>query len=116
MSVKWTGDRQVIANIGLYGRTARQAVVQVAQYWGPVLEAEVKRQGKWTDRTGNMRQSVYYTIDELSNDIVVLYISYGVYYSIFVETMAAGKFATLWPVIEEHLPEIEKMLKGIFGR
>ena len=113
-NVRWSGDKLVVQRMSLYGVKVREAVKQVAEYWGPVLVAEVQRQGKWTDQTGNMRQSVNYTIRELSKDTVVLYIHYGVNYAIFVETMGAGKFATLWPVIEQHLPQVFAMLQGIF--
>ncbi|MDQ7034353.1 MAG: hypothetical protein Q9P01_05810, partial [Anaerolineae bacterium] len=54
-------------------------------------------------------------VDELSNDTVRLYLSHGlVDYGIYLETKYAGRYAIIWPTIQRHLPEIQKMLQEIF--
>lgn len=117
MTVDWGGsDDSVIAAMEAYAQAALDAVRQVADYFAPVMETYAKANAVWTDRTANARQSLHSFVEALADDIIALYLSHGVTYGIYLETKYAGRFAIIWPTIEEHLPQIEAMLKGIFGR
>lgn len=98
----------------LYERRVLQAIKQVAQYWQGVFEEYAKRRAPWTDRTANARQSLYAWIDELSGDIVRLYLSHGVDYGVYLEIRWAGRYAIIWPTIKRHLSKIRQMLQRIF--
>ena len=119
MSVRidWGGsDEAMLRAMENYKNAVLRAIKAVADYWSPILETYAKENGPWVDRTGNARQALHTWIEELSGDVVALYLAHGVYYGIFLERKHAGRYAIIWPTIEEHLPEIERMLKGIFKR
>lgn len=112
---KWTGDKEVKANMVLFGEKVKQAVRKVAEYWAPILERYAKENAAWTDRTGNARQTLHAFIEELSEDTVKLWLSHGMDYGVSLETKYGGKYAIIWSTIERHLPKIRKMLKEIFS-
>jgi len=114
--IRWYGIEEMQTNIRKYGEAARFAVVQVAQYWQPVIETFAKNNAPWTDRSANARQSLEAWVDDLSEDTVKLYLSHGMTYGIFLETRWAGRYAIIWPTLEQHLEPIAQMLRGIFGR
>jgi hypothetical protein len=131
MGVNWHGsDERVARNIRDYGGEVKWAVKQVGLAIAPMLEAYAKQNADWTDRTANARQSLagyvhdkppqdfggleYPTPDEIAKDIVMVYLSHGVEYGIYLETKYAGKYAVIWDSIEALIPTIRNMLQGIF--
>lgn len=116
-SIDWGGtDEAMLRAMEHYAQAVLRAVKAVADYWQPVMETYAKENAPWVDRTGNARQSLHSWVEELSGDIVALYLAHGVYYGIFLERKYAGRNAIIWPTIAEHLTPIEQMLKGIFKR
>jgi len=111
---QWQGVDAMLARIEAYKRNVVFAVKQVALYWSAVFESYAKEKAPWTDRTGNARQSLHTYVEELAGDTVRLYLSHGVSYGIFLEVKHAGRWGIIWSTIERHLPEIQKMLQGIF--
>lgn len=114
MSIQWTGIREMQAALDRYGDKVIAAVEQVAIYLEPVLEGYAKENARWTDQTGNARQSLH-TWHEVANDIVTLYIGHGVEYGIWLEVRWAGRYSIIWPTIEAHLNPIYELLQGIFA-
>lgn len=114
-SIQWRGTVEMGRNCTIYGNKVIEAVNQVAAYFAPVLETYAKQHGSWTDRTGNLRQSLHAWVEEFSKDCVILYLSHGMWYSIFIESKYSGRYAIIWPTIQAHLEAIMKMLRGIFG-
>lgn len=104
-----------------YRNKVLAALRAIAQYWAVVFEKYAKENAPWTDRTANARQSLHTWIKELAEDTVALYLSHGMDYGAFLETVGAsetshaGKYAVIWPTIEAHLDKISKMLKEVFG-
>lgn len=134
MSVQWTGHNEVRANMDAYGREVKAIVHRIAQYWAPVLENYAKTNRPWTDRTAHARDSLagyvddnspdkfgaegaveYPTPEQISEDIVTLYLSHGMEYGVQLETGYSGRYEIIWPTIEAHLPEISRMLREVFG-
>jgi len=103
-------------NRGLEQYMARVSVAirRVAEYYAPILENYAKTNAPWTDRTANARQSLHTFVEELSRNVVALYLSHGMNYGIHLETRYAGRYAIIWPTIEAHLPVIRRTLQGIF--
>jgi len=114
-SIQWRGTVDMGRNCTIYGNKVIEAVNQVAAYFAPVLETYARKNAPWTDRTSNARTGLHTWVEELSKDIVVLYLSHSVYYGIFLETRAAGRWSAVWPAIQAHLPKITAMLKSIFS-
>jgi hypothetical protein len=108
------GTDGILRRMKEYERRVLHAIKQVARYWQSVFEAYAKKNRPWDDQTGNARQSLHAWIEELSGDIVRLYLSHGVDYGIYLETKYSGRYAIIWPTIKRHLPQIRRMLQGIF--
>ena len=113
--VVWRGKVEMGQNCVLYGQKVIEAVRRVAAYFAPVMETYAKQHAPWTDRTGNARQSLNAWTEQLSQDVVALYLSHGVYYGVYLEYKYAGRYAIIWPTIQAHLDAIMQMLRGIFG-
>lgn len=115
VQLKWTGINEMLAAMDAYADKVEHAVKMVADYWAPVMEAYAKENAPWTDRTANARQGLRAFTEQLSQDTVVLYLTHGVEYGIHLEVRNSGENSIIWPTIEAHLPQIEKMLQEIFG-
>lgn len=107
--------RQMDEALVAYGERVIEAVKAVAKYFEPVLEEYARQNAPWTDRTGNARQTLHAWSDELANDIVELWIGHGMEYGLWLEVRWGGRYAIVWPAIEQHLAPIAQMLQRIFG-
>lgn len=114
MTIQWFGIAAMQNNLDRYGDKVIAAVEQVAIYLEPILEGYAKTEARWTDRTGNARQSLH-TWHDVANDIVTVYIGHGVEYGIWLEVRWAGRYSIIWPTIEAHLVPIARLLDGIFN-
>ena len=99
-----------------YGQRVIVAVQAVAQYIAVKAQNEMRTNAPWTDRTGNARSGLFSFVQRAASDIVSIFLSHGsaVYYGIYLETNYSGKYAIIIPTIQRLLPEINKMLRGIF--
>lgn len=105
-SFHWEGQQGLITNLGLYGEQVKRIPHMVLEYYQPVLETYMKENAVWTDRTGNARQSLYTQLEDLAQDVAILYLAHGMEYGLWLEVRWAGKFAIIWPTIAAHLDEI----------
>lgn len=112
---RWEGADDVKRNMSDYEGKVYHAVAQVAKYFAPIVETYAKQNAPWTDQTGNARQSLHAYVDELSTTVARLYLSHGRDYGVYLETANSGRYAIIWPTLEEHIPKIRDMLKEIFG-
>jgi len=113
-TTRWAGVDGILSAMTEYENRTRYAVNQVAVYFSGVLEAYAKENASWEDQTGNARQTLTSYVADLSQNTVVLYLSHGVEYGIYLEVCHGGAYQILWPSIESHLPAIKQMLDGIF--
>jgi hypothetical protein len=93
------------------------AVAAVADFIGQKAQGEMRQGARWIDRTGNARSGLFAAVTrEAAGNLVVLYLSHGstIYYGKFLELAHGGRYAIIMPVIERNLPELERMLKGLF--
>lgn len=110
----WRGVETIQANMLDYATRVRLAVISVAEFLAPMMEAYAKDNAPWTDRTGNARQGLRGFVEEVSQTIVDIYISHGMDYGIYLEVSFAGRYAILWPTIQEHMSTITEMLEEVF--
>lgn len=116
-SFEWTsGTDEIVNNIGTYGDKVKQAVTAVGNFIAPMMETAAKTNGSWTDRTGNLRQSLQAYVDDTAADIVDIILRNGMDYGANVELIGAGKYAVIWPTIMEYLPQVWEMVMGIVGK
>lgn len=64
-----------------------------------LLESDAKANAPFTDRTGNLRNSIQGTGEQVRADLYRVVLSAGMEYAIFVETIRGGHYAYLWPTM-----------------
>lgn len=115
LDVQWEGIDAMIAALTDYQNKVLGAIGAVADYIAPIMETFAKQNASWTDRTGNARQSLHGFVEEVSKEIIDIYLSHGMDYGIYLETRFQGRFAIIYPTLEAHFAQIMQMLQGIFG-
>lgn len=102
--LKWQAvEKQVRAAIGAYADTVAKK-----------LEAEAKQNAKWTNRTGNARNSLRGTFGWRENKCRIV-LSGGMDYSVWLELANGKRFAILVPTMEANAAAIIKGYKRLVG-
>lgn len=89
-----------------YVQTIRNAVRRLADRRSPEIEAWMKVNAPWTDRTGNARQTLGAEVNDLAGGAVEILMSHGMDYGIFLELAHAGNWAIIGPAIDHWAPII----------
>lgn len=89
-----------------YVAAIHQAIFTLAQRYAPEIEAWMKANAPWTDRTGNARQTLWSDVFDLTNSAVVIVMSHGVDYDMFLELAHGGRYAILGPALDHFIPRI----------
>jgi len=97
-----------------YWRRATLAVKALLLHFAAQTEAHAKANAPWTDRTGNARQSLFAVVDELSSDVVALYLSHGMEYGKWLELCNQGRYAIILPTLEAYYPQISEAMRALF--
>jgi hypothetical protein len=88
------------------------AAFQLFTRYAPQVEAWMKQNAPWEDRTGNARQTLY-TIVGTTPVAVVLTLAHGVGYGIHLETGHGGRFGIIGPAVDYWAGQIFADLQGI---
>lgn len=105
----------ISANLGRYGQKVEAATVAVAEFIGAKMQNYARANAPWQDRTGNARSGLFYqVVREAARKLVIVYLAHTVFYGKFLELSHGERYAIIWPTIEKHLSELEKMLDDIF--
>jgi hypothetical protein len=99
-----------------YGKKVMVAIKAVADHIATRCQAVMRKDARWIDRTGNARAGLFSIAEQAAKDLVIIYLSHGhtISYGIYLETMSAGKYAIIMPVMQRYYPLLMKMLRGIF--
>ena len=89
------------------------AAAALAKSFEPVLEAAAKAGAPWQDRTGNARQSLF-SVSEIDGRRVILYLSHGMEYGVFLELRNQGRYAIVLPTLERNYGEIKRAMQSIY--
>jgi len=100
----------LIQAIVKYGDRVLQAAYAVATYMALVIEAYARQNARWTDRTGNARAGLH-TLVDVAAELVVIYLTHGVDYGKYLETIAAGKWAIIMPALQAHYGQVMQMFQ-----
>lgn len=112
---QWRGRDEVLRNMDAYEQKIVRSAEEIAKYFAPQMETHAKANAPWTDRTGNARQSLYGWWDKQGKKVIV-FISHGRDYGLWLEIRNSGRYAILWPTVEEFIPQIKSMLRNVFGK
>lgn len=82
-----------------------RVIEQVMLARAPEIEAWMKENAFWQDRTGNARQTLYTDVVTALHEVVLL-MAHGMDYGIYLETMGVGVYAIVGPALDVWLPVI----------
>lgn len=88
-----------------YEQRLHRVLFLLALTYAPRIEAWMKQNAPWTDRTGNARQTLWAEAFDFA-DVVVLAFGHGVSYGVFLELANAGRYAVITPALDYFSPRI----------
>ncbi len=97
-----------------YLERKKAGLYALLQNWAGQLEGYAKTHAPWTDRTGHARQSLHGGV-ESSDDKLVLYLSHGVEYGIWLEIAHGGNYAIVRPTVDAHISRIRQTIKDYWS-
>lgn len=77
----------------------------VAEDFAQDIEDYAKSNAPWADRSGDARAQLETEV-ETEGEEVVITLSHGVEYGIFLETIQNGEFAIIMPTLEHFAPQV----------
>lgn len=127
----WTAPPQDVWPPGAaaYAAAIRRAVYMVMQRYQAEIEAWMKTNAEWIDRTGNARQALYAEVSPASPaeiiGIIALIIAHGVEYGAYLEgydprhnfapTRQGWKYAIVTAALDEFGPKIWADVQGVLA-
>lgn len=116
MPFKWsvTPERAFDDLMTQYQKDIHNAIMQLANRWAPEIEAWMKSNAKWTDRTGNARQTLHTEVEEVSSIMIGIIMAHGVDYGIFLELSNGGVWAIIGPALDYFAPKVWDDVQALF--
>jgi hypothetical protein len=115
MSKRVNGLELLLGNLDKMQARWEQGIDAAAEEIAHLLEAYAKSNHLWTPRTGNTDNSTKGTVAERTREYVLVVLSAGMEYDVFLETARQGKWAWLWPAVEANRENILKILARHLG-
>lgn len=80
------------------------------------LEAEMKQNRRWTDRTGMAKATLNAKVSQPNDHIIRITLAHGVEYGIWLELANEKNFAIIGPTIEQEGPRIVSDLENLMSK
>jgi hypothetical protein len=109
---RWDIPPEVAFDAGVIHGLWMEVIREVAWSYAPQIETWMKRNAKWTDRTGNARQTLYTEVHEFLSEIEIEF-GQGMDYGRFLELAHQGRFSVLTPALTHFAPRIYAHLRRI---
>lgn len=115
MSFEWetSPEQAFIPMTDQYIRDIRDGVSEIMLRYAPLIEAWLKANAPWEDRTGNLRQSLWSDAFRFADDFILL-LDYDLDYGVFLEFANSGRYAIIAPALDYFAPRIWEDIKGLF--
>lgn len=98
-----------------YNTAVNNAVYALAQRYEPEIEAWMKSNASWTDRTGNARQTLHAkAAQDLAYDLVAIFFRHGMEYGKYLELSNGGRYAIIGPALDHFGPKIWADVQALF--
>lgn len=116
MGFKWTKPpEKVFPELATaYKVNIDAAIGLLAQSYAPQIEAWMKQNAIWTDRTGNARQTLASEVEEMVNQVTIAF-GHGVAYGKWLELANSGRYAIVSPALDYFAPKIWADVKRILN-
>lgn len=80
------------------------------------LEAKMKKERPWRDRTGMAKTTLRAKVSQPSKEVVRITLAHGVSYGVWLELAKQKKYAIIAPTIKSEGPKLISDLQGIFSK
>ena len=80
------------------------------------LQAQMKMERPWTDRTGMAKATLRSVVSQPKEDLVRITLAHGVSYGIWLELAHQKQFAIIGPTIQKESPKIMSEMQGILDK
>ena len=117
MGFEWTTrppQEMFAEGVVWYDNAIKQALLELAQQFAPQIEAWMKAQAPWTDRTSNARQGLHTEVEALVNEISI-WLMHGVDYGVFLELKNAGRYAIIGPALDYWAQQLWEAVKAMLS-
>ena len=116
MSFTWqvTPEQAFTELVDAYENEIHNAIKQIADRYAPDIEAWMKSNAPWTDRTGNARQTLNTEVQEVASVMIGIILAHGVDYGIFLELSNGGAYAIIGPALDYFAPKIWADVQRLF--
>jgi hypothetical protein len=104
------------ANIVALWPRVRAATMMLADTEAQRLEAYMKLNRPWTDRTNQAKATLNASVSEPGDGIVRITLAHGVDYGIWLEIANEGKYAIVGPTVESQSPQVMKKLDHLLDK
>lgn len=95
---EWLGD--------IRRRQIERGVMRVAERYSVEIEAWMKANATWQDRTGDARRELRAEIIDVSGKAVTILLRHGVDYGLWLEVANGGRYAILTRALDHWAPMI----------
>lgn len=111
-NIEWSGSMS--GNLQTLGIRNKARMVATAKYTAPKIQAWMRTNASWTDRTSNARNGLFTSVQISENKVdIVLY--HSVPYGVWLEVRWSGRYAIINPAIQYWGPKYFALLaKAIF--
>jgi hypothetical protein len=117
MPLRWQSPPEIVfTNLAqAYATAIHQGIKTLAERYSVEIEAWIKSNAPWADRTGNARQTLYSEVTDIANSAVIIIISHGVEYGTFLELAHGGSYAIITPALDHFIPRIWRDVRALVG-
>jgi hypothetical protein len=117
MSFQWTvtPTQAFVPMTQAYIARIHLGLYRLAQSYAPRIEAWMKANAPWQDITGNLRQALFSDVIEIVNSAVIVILSHGLDYGVFLEMSRGGIWGIIGPALDHFIPliwqDVQRMLR-----
>ena len=101
--VEWLGETRAAQ--------VQRTVERSADRYSKKIEAWMRANAVWTDRTGDARASLRAEVIDITGKAVLILLRHGVDYGVYLETVAGGSYAILGRTLDTWAPVIWRDLQ-----
>lgn len=115
--VKWQGkpEKVYLAGLKKYQSDWQKALELLCLEYAPKIEAWLKENARWTDRTGNLRQSMFAEVQKFVDKVVLMF-DYGLEYGFWLETKNNSEFSVISPALDHFGQLIWEDIKRLMSK
>lgn len=106
----------LLKGLEVLDRRTDNAVGGVMEYWDSKIEAYMRINAPWTDRTGNARSGLFAKAGHERFKRHWIDLGHRMPYGIWLEIRFAGKYAIVFPSLVLFGPKIMKTMNKLFAR